>query len=176
MIVYAFQVHNDPYDNINCVFAGSKRFYIVDPVYFSIIQDPRCGFVDTASEMRAAGSTLDGLTDTKKRKRFGYGQFAREINVSQVDLVRFPCWANLPWREAVVEAGDCLFLPQWHYHHVHSTAGPGGLNAAINMWWKRLDTFDASDGIECSEGSGGDDVSVSVAEIYRQGNLNPGMY
>jgi hypothetical protein len=76
--------------------------------------------------------------------------------------------------QAVVDAGDCLFLPQWHYHHVKSTAGPGGLSAAINLWWKRLEIFDPSSGFGCNDDEHG--APVPVSEVHKRGSLNPNMY
>lgn len=47
------------YDNINCVYAGSKRFFIADARYSSIITHQKCGWVDVNRELDAMGVKKD---------------------------------------------------------------------------------------------------------------------
>lgn len=61
--------------------------------------------------------------------------FAKAIDVEAIELERFPCWAHLPWVEAWLEPGDCLFLPGDWYHHVASEGGEARRSIAVNSWW-----------------------------------------
>ena len=50
-------------------------------------------------------------------KEWQYQQhYAFGINVDKVDLERYPNVSNVPWYRAVVEEGDCLYLP---FHWIH---------------------------------------------------------
>lgn len=42
--------------------------------------------------------------------------YAFDINVDKVDLERYPNVSNVPWYRAVVDEGDCLYLP-FHWMH-----------------------------------------------------------
>lgn len=43
------------------------------------------------------------------------------INVDKVDLQRYPNVANVPWYKAVVDEGDCLYVPFHWIHQVRET-------------------------------------------------------
>lgn len=144
-------VHTDPYDNLNCVFAGRKRFLLIDSRFYPLVSHPECGWYDAEKQAAAAGDTA--LPEEARRLRHGYGSFSG-INVSAVDLRRWPCWAHLPFREATLEAGDCLFIPQHTIHHVASDGGEGGRSVAFNLWWRRPERLDMRD---CLDGQYGDE-------------------
>ncbi len=138
-------VHTDSYDNLNCVYSGSKRFFLMDSVYYSIISDKRCGWYNAEQAAKDAGD--DKLPDVERRLKHGYGTFSGNLNVSSIDLKRFPCWANLPYYEATINRGDCLFIPQHWIHHVASSE-ESGRSVATNLWWFRPERFDPSDCVD----------------------------
>ena len=73
-----------------------------------------------------------------------YGAFAGGINVSDVDLARFPGWDKLEWTDVQLEPGDCLLVPHRWFHHVF--ADEGERNLAVHMWFDKLESgFDESD-------------------------------
>ena len=142
-------LHSDQYDNLNCVLSGSKRFLLIDSAYYGIVADTRCGWYDAEKAARQAG---DGdLPEELKRLKHGYGAFGGGVNVSAVDLLRFPCFANLPFTEATLRAGDCLLLPRHWMHHV---ASDGGRSIALNLWWKRPERFDSDDCVAADPATG----------------------
>jgi hypothetical protein len=110
-------VHKDGKDNMNCLFAGHKRIAFWHPKYQGVIESAALGWRDNRKGPPADG---DGVP------RYGayagaFGE-AATIDVTAVDLARFPGWASLQWSEAEVQAGDCVFIPTGWYHHVDSPA------------------------------------------------------
>ena len=90
--------------------------------------------------------------DDLQREAEGYGAFAKDIDVEAIDLRRFPCWAHLPWVEAALEPGDCLFLPPGWFHHVASDGGEARRSIAVNTWWSKPERFQWNDDLpECRE-------------------------
>ena len=75
----------------------------------------------------------------------------------------FPCWANLPWKSATLQSGDCLYIPQHHLHHVQSDGGPENLSVATNLWLKRPKAFSPKKGYGC-DATG---KPVSMAKVTR---------
>ena len=68
-----------------------------------------------------------------------------------VDLVKYPGFSEVPWWEAQMEAGDCLYIPIFWHHQVTSTADPARKrNMAVNTWFFTLNRFNHSD---CEAGS-----------------------
>ena len=43
-----------------------------------------------------------------------------DLNASAVDLERYPRVMNVPYYEASVEEGDCVYIPQMWWHQVYS--------------------------------------------------------
>ena len=83
-------IHNDDQDNVNCVLSGKKRFFMVDPRNKTYVESDACGW------------TIAGETGK------GYGAYGGPpvIDSANIDLKKFPRWAEVPWYEATVEAGD----------------------------------------------------------------------
>lgn len=102
-------IHADPHDGLLCALDGSKRLALWHPRHQSEIETRRSGWEEGDS-------------------------FASKVDVDAVDLARFPAWGRLPWEEATIESGDCLFLPTGWYHFVHSSAGR---NLALTVAWER---------------------------------------
>ena len=70
------------------------------------------------------------------REANGYGSYAAEIDVERVDLVEYPCYAHLPWVEATLEAGDCLFLPTGWFHSVWGDGGELRYSLAVSQMFR----------------------------------------
>ena len=83
-----------------------------------------------------------------------------------VDLVKYPGFSEVPWWEAQMEAGDCLYIPIFWHHQVTSTADPARKrNMAVNTWFFTLNRFNHSN---CEAGSRGEVPLDTVA-----GTLKP---
>ena len=154
-------VHTDSYDNLNCVLAGSKRFLLIDSSYYPLVSHAQCGWID--AEQRAAAAGDAALPDDDRRLKHGYGAFSG-INVSGVDLTRWACWAHLPFREATLGPGDCLFIPQHMIHHVASDGGSERRSVAFNLWWRRPERLDMRDCVDEHYGSGRDAEPVPACD------------
>lgn len=98
------KMHIDTDENMMCVLYGRKTVYLVDPIY--------------SSDLYADEGMIIGVSP---------------IDTVRVDLDRFPRAADAPFTVAVVDPGDCFFLPQNYWHYVHSE---GQRNQAVTMWWK----------------------------------------
>ena len=159
-------LHKDVADNLNCVITGLKRWFLIDARLHHIVEAESCGWaaagkgwaavdghdgldevprahvVERADEARVRQIAIDRGWKFTPGSPGGYGEWAAGIDVDAVDLVQFPCWSKLPWREAIVEEGDCLFVPAGTYHHVRSE---GQRNLAINTWFTGFDGIDRCD-------------------------------
>lgn len=129
-------IHNDDQDNVNCLFSGRKRMIFWHPEWKKNIETHRCGWVDTDIERQ---------TDPGYQ---AYGAFGGRIDVDAVDLGRYPSWGTMPWWDAQMEPGDCLFIPTMWYHQVKST----GRSLAANVWWWRRDQRQPGDFEQCPRG------------------------
>ncbi|CAH1797094.1 unnamed protein product [Owenia fusiformis] len=107
-------LHNDGVDNINCLFDGEKKLVMFDKKY---------------------NTEIEG---TNFVKREGYSK----LNVDKVDLLTYSEFQTLPWVEANMEKGDCMFIPYRWYHQVRSY---GNRNIAVNVWFAHMLRFDADD-------------------------------
>lgn len=160
-------LHTDQYDNMNCVFAGTKRFFLIDSQYYGLVADPRCGWYDANAAVKAAGD--EAMPEAARRLKHGYGAFGGGVNVSAVDLRRFPCFANLPFVEATLHPGDCLFLPRHWVHHVASDGGTHDRSVALNLWWVRPERYEPTDCVTADRDRSGariyaDEEPVPIAD------------
>jgi hypothetical protein len=123
-------LHRDSNDNINCLFAGSKRMVFID------FKDQ-----DTLETDDYGWWSIEEEPDSK-----AYGQFFKHIDVSRMDLEKFPKWRDVDWYEATMEPGDCLYIPVNWYHTVQSF----DRNLAANVWWAalRVETSWEAEGLE----------------------------
>lgn len=126
-------IHNDDQDNINCVFSGKKRFFFVDARNKTYIENEKLGWTIADEEMQ------------KNPNYKGYGAFGGGMDVDRMDLEKYPKWSQVPWYDAQLEAGDCLYIPTSWYHHVLSH----GRNIAVNIWWWRRDPHNMKDIDKC---------------------------
>lgn len=122
-------IHYDDQDNINCIFAGRKRFVFMHPRYKKQFEahpnkpKNKFGWVDT---------DLD-------RSIPGYGAFMGRVDVDKMDLIKYPGWSEVDWFYVEPEPGDCVYIPFQWYHQV--TAEPvRSIN--VHVWYWRPAQFD----------------------------------
>ncbi|XP_041360619.1 bifunctional peptidase and arginyl-hydroxylase JMJD5-like [Gigantopelta aegis] len=112
-------LHLDTYHNINCLLDGRKQLIFIDKKH----QD----------KVESEGFVADR----------GYS----EVNVDDVDYDTFPQFKNIPWINATMEKGDCLFIPRSWYHQVNSY---GSRNLAVNIWWIHVPWFNTTDCVKAA--------------------------
>eukprot|EP00038_Savillea_parva_P023801 m.42325 g.42325 ORF g.42325 m.42325 type:complete len:403 (+) comp6259_c0_seq2:1-1209(+) len=91
-------MHRDPNNQLNCVVYDSKRWTLIDMASMS---DLPLVWEDGVPPLHNTGGTV-------------------EFDFESVDLIRYPSLATIPYAQAVVEEGDCIFIPGSYPHHVHS--------------------------------------------------------
>lgn len=72
-------VHNDPSDNINCLFSGTKRLAFFHPRHKLVIEDKGSGWINAAKDRPEA-----------------YGAFSG-VDIDAIDLNTYPLWEKLAW-------------------------------------------------------------------------------
>ena len=100
-------LHNDDVDNINCLFRGSKQLWMIEPT-----------------------KNKDYVPiDVPER---GYSN----VDVDKVDYTKYPNFRKVDmFHKAIMEQGDCLFIPIRWFHQVNSQANADNMNLAVNIWW-----------------------------------------
>ncbi|KAK2159673.1 hypothetical protein LSH36_148g02021 [Paralvinella palmiformis] len=132
-------LHMDDVDNINCLLDGQKELVLIDREYDYLVE---------AEHWHQEGTYSD-------------------VDVAAVDLNKFPSLGQAPWWKAVVEAGDCIFIPYRWYHSVYSTPGR---NLAVNLFFAHRLWLDEKD---CdSKPEHPQDQYESLAK-YRINSLHP---
>jgi len=101
-------LHHDNFENINCLLDGEKDLIFINRSY---------------SEDFLHWDHSDNHHHSK-------------IDCDRVDLKRFPNFKDMPWWDAHMERGDCLYIPISWYHHVKSHPGANKRNYAMNLWWE----------------------------------------
>ena len=101
--------HNDPTDNIAVVAAGRRRFTLFPP-------DAEPDLYMGPDHPTPAGTPVS------------------MVDVTAPDLVRYPRYAAAleVAREAVLGAGDAIFIPANWFHHVEALEP---FNLLVNYWW-----------------------------------------
>lgn len=107
-------IHADAFENVYCMFSGTKTWQIVSPEHRKVVNRIEMGWVPTPGYAKDKGWLI------------------RHLDPVAMDLQRFPGWATVPYLNATLEAGDCMFLPSYWYHYVHSSVGR---NLAVNFWF-----------------------------------------
>ncbi|XP_078483175.1 bifunctional peptidase and (3S)-lysyl hydroxylase JMJD7 [Ciona intestinalis] len=84
-------LHNDSFENLNCVLDGTKEFVMIDKKHADLvpIDNPDRGF--------------------------------SSVDVEKVDMYKYPTLGKLPWYIANMETGDCFYIPVNWFHHVSSS-------------------------------------------------------
>lgn len=85
-------LHNDNYENINCLYRGRKRLVFINATKYK--------------------SLTEKLIDDK------HGHSS--VDVEKVDLEKYPFFAGMEFNIVEMDPGDCLYIPLLWYHHVES--------------------------------------------------------
>jgi Cupin-like domain len=101
--------HVDEWNNVACVVAGRRRFTLFPPEQIANLYIGPLDFAPTGAAM-----SMVSLRDPDFTR---YPKFRDALSVAQV---------------AVLEAGDCLFIPPLWWHHVESLEP---FNVLVNYWW-----------------------------------------
>jgi hypothetical protein len=101
--------HNDHPANIACVVAGRRRFQLFPPEQFANL------YIGPL-ELNPAGRPVSFVA------------------VNSPDLVRYPRYARAleASRDAMLEAGDAIYIPSMWWHSVESLEP---FNLLVNYWW-----------------------------------------
>jgi hypothetical protein len=101
--------HVDEWNNVACVVAGSRRFTLFPPEQVANLYIGPLDFAPTGAAM-----SMVSLRDPDFTR---YPKFRAAMAAAQV---------------AVLEAGDCIFIPPLWWHHVESLEP---FNVLVNYWW-----------------------------------------
>ncbi|XP_038077551.1 uncharacterized protein LOC119745333 isoform X2 [Patiria miniata] len=107
-------LHRDADNAINCLYAGRKDWIFIHP-------------------------SFEDRIPIAKEDVEAYGGFAL-LDPDNVDLERYPAFADVDWSYANIMAGDCLFLPYGYWHQVRSY----DRNQAVSVLFSRLTEVDLS--------------------------------
>lgn len=100
------QLHYDVTDNLMCVLRGAKRVLLVSPGHFRRLYPLSC---------------------------WTAGNYASQVDVFANDAqARFPRFHDLVGHEAIVEAGEMLYIPQGWWHHVVNAGITLGVTFSYN--------------------------------------------
>ena len=101
--------HVDEWNNVACVVAGRRRFTLFPPEQVANLYVGPLDFAPTGAAM-----SMVSLRDPDFSR---YPKFRDALAAAQV---------------AVLEAGDCIFIPPLWWHHVESLEP---FNVLVNYWW-----------------------------------------
>eukprot|EP00112_Aurelia_sp_Birch-Aquarium-sp1_P014591 Seg3163.3 transcript_id=Seg3163.3/GoldUCD/mRNA.D3Y31 product="Lysine-specific demethylase JMJ30" protein_id=Seg3163.3/GoldUCD/D3Y31 len=108
-------LHQDSFENINCLYRGSKRLLIAEYPKFKkevVIDRPN-----------------------------GYSA----VDIDKVDFTKYPGLNKVEYWEANMEEGDCLYIPFQWFHQVTSFANENKTNMAVNVWWYKNNSYSPED-------------------------------
>jgi len=106
-------LHKDPYNNIHCIFNGTKDWILIHP------NQTKSVYMSTDSQFEWGGIS--------------------DIDVDNVDLEMYPKIAEIDYSKLRLYKGDCIFMPSGYWHQVRSF---GQMNSAVAIWFSTLDSFD----------------------------------
>jgi hypothetical protein len=101
--------HVDEWNNIACTVAGRRRFTLFPPEQIANLYIGPLDFAPTGAAMSV-------------------------VSLRDPDFARYPKFrdAKAAAQVAVLEPGDCLFIPPLWWHHVESLEP---FNVLVNYWW-----------------------------------------
>lgn len=106
------KLHQDPYNNIHCIFNGTKDWLLVHPDQTHLVY----------------------MSEDSKFEWGGYS----EIDADSVDLDMFPKIKDVHYSKVTMNKGDCIFMPGGYWHQVRSW---GYMNSAVSIWFSQLKQF-----------------------------------
>ena len=86
--------HNDAYENINCLMRGTKFFIMANR---------------SETHQKAHIDVREGAYSS--------------VDVENVNTNRYPGFKDIQFYNVTMEAGDCLYIPWFWFHHVNSLPG-----------------------------------------------------
>lgn len=96
------------------------------------------------------------------------------INFAALDLGAYPdvVLALAEHTYAEIHAGDCLYLPRGHHHHVFSEADPDlGFHLGVNLWFSREATLARYD-----ETASADALGVTFGRLANEDRQAPTLH
>jgi len=103
------QVHNDQFDNLYAIVAGSKKVVLFDPQQSPYLYEDK--YVMAKGKVSA-------------------------INFETPDYTKHPWQRYLRYKETTVETGDILFIPIYWWHQVYSQGRSIGVTHWFDYWKK----------------------------------------
>ena len=100
-------LHTDSYHNVLCQVVGKKYVRLYAP---------------TESEKVYPKGVEDGGIDMSNTS---------EVDVEDVDPVRFPLFEKAEYVECILKAGECLYIPVGWWHYVRSLK----VSFSVSFWW-----------------------------------------
>lgn len=100
-------LHTDPYYNVLCQVVGKKYVRLYAP---------------TESEKVYPKGVEGGGIDMSNTS---------EVDVEDVDPVRFPLFEKAEYVECILKAGECLYIPVGWWHYVRSLT----VSFSVSFWW-----------------------------------------
>ena len=124
-------LHYDPYDNLHCMVAGSKKFVLFPPRHISRTHISDASYFAATSE------------EGNNEFFFHTNREVSLVDVDSVDLSRHPGFKIANFTVAQISKGDCLFLPYFWLHQVRSlksaaksaVKSAAAVNVAVSFWW-----------------------------------------
>jgi hypothetical protein len=113
--------HFDVSENLIAMVRGTKEVVLLDPMQFQRIQ---------LANLR---QVHPGLLDPAVKK------FENINSPTQLDELEA---LGVSYTKCTLSAGDMLYIPKMHWHHVTSTGDHAKLNMAVNFWYKNHHTMD----------------------------------
>jgi hypothetical protein len=126
-------LHYDDYENFLCQIKGIKELVLLPPTDLASLY-----YVG-----RPKGTLEYQYPSQFVRPKSTLGTksivFGSSVNVNSPDYVKHPLYAQATPSRAILNPGDCLYLPAYWHHEVQSIPDEiDGLNIAVNFWFKNL--------------------------------------
>lgn len=126
-------LHYDEYENLLTQLVGTKELVLFPPEDL-----PKLYY-----EARPKGTLRYSWPNAFTRVPISASErstrvvFASSVDVSSPDLSRHPRYGGATPFRCTLRAGETLLMPAFWHHEVYSRAAPkGGLNVAINFWFR----------------------------------------
>ncbi|XP_044743339.1 bifunctional peptidase and (3S)-lysyl hydroxylase Jmjd7-like, partial [Chrysoperla carnea] len=121
-------MHKDPYENIYCVVEGKKDFILIPPT--DIWRIPYKNYPKGIYNINSQNQfTIDDVAITEDSLDNSISWIA--IDPLNPDINLYPDYKDANIFKVTVEAGDCLYLPSFWFHHVRQSHGC----IAVNYWF-----------------------------------------